>query len=91
MFNKFRLKFDGSLKDPFFVLNSAIEHIELNEYFVNTGRYLVGEAYPYLMDCGVLVGTLLGQTSWSNKVIHMQLTAPIGDNLVLMLRRKLLH
>lgn len=34
----------------------------------------------------VLVGTLLGQTSWSNKVIHMQLTTPIGENLVLMLR-----
>jgi hypothetical protein len=38
--------------DPFFVLNSAIDHAELNEYYINTGRYLVGEAYPYLMDCG---------------------------------------
>lgn len=52
LFNRFRLKFDGTLQDPFYVLNSAIEHSELNEYYVNTGRYLVEEQYPYLMDCG---------------------------------------
>ena len=45
-----------------------------------------GASFNGVQQGGVLVGTLLGQTSWSNKVIHMQLTAPIGDNLVLMLR-----
>ena len=52
LFNRFRLKFDGDLKGYYHVLNSAIEHTTLNEYYVNTGRYLVDEAYPYLMDCG---------------------------------------
>ena len=75
MFNKFRLKFDGSLKDPFFVLNSAIEHIELNEYFVNTGRYLVGEAYPYLMDCGKNVLARINNDS-------VEITFDTSDNII---------
>ena len=75
MFNRFRLKFDGELKDPFFVLNSAIEHIELNEYFVNTGRYLVGEAYPYLMDCGKNVLARINNDA-------VEITFDTSDNII---------
>lgn len=45
-----------------------------------------GASFNGVQQGSVIVGTLLGQTSWSNKVIHMQLATPIGDNLVLMLR-----
>ena len=70
MFNRFRLKFDGSLQEFYHVVNSAIESEELNEKFADTGRYLVNKEYPYVMGCGI--GTL-------TKITDAEVINAVGD------------
>jgi hypothetical protein len=75
MFNRFRLKFDGSLQEVYHVVNSAIESEELNEKFVDSGRYLVNEQYPYVMGCGN--GTL-------TKITDAEVVNVVGDLLTII-------
>ena len=75
MFNRFRLKFDGALQEYYHVVNSAIESEELNEKFVDTGRYLVSEQYPYVMSCGN--GTL-------TKITDAEVINAVGDLLTII-------
>lgn len=72
MFNRFRLKFDGSLQEVYHVVNSAIESEELNEKFVDSGRYLVAKEYPYVMGCGSGVLT---------KITDAEVVNAVGDLL----------
>ena len=75
LFNRFRLKFDGTLQEFYHVVNSAIESEELNEKFVDTGRYLVSEQYPYVMGCGN--GTL-------TKITDAEVINVVGDLLTII-------
>lgn len=59
--NRFRLYFQGSFTDDYYVLNSAIESDILNKFYVKTGRFLIGydkyltgtpENYQYVQSCG---------------------------------------
>lgn len=75
MFNRFRLKFDGSFQEYYHVVNSAILSEELNEKFVDTGRYLVSKEYPYVMGCGY--GTL-------TKITDAEVINAVGDLLTII-------
>lgn len=68
MFTRFRLYFDGAFQRYYHVLNSALESVELEGYYANTGRYLVNTATPYLLDCGT---TLLSRIE-NNAVINYE-------------------
>lgn len=52
LFNRFRLRYDGAYGDVYYVVNSAIPHATLNEYYVDTGAWLVPESTPYVSSCG---------------------------------------
>lgn len=65
LFNVFRLKmdydYDGDIEfgEVYYVVNSAIKSLTLNEYYAETGRPLNTRSIPYLMDCGQNVVTTI--------------------------------
>lgn len=61
MFNRFRLKFDGTYKTSYQVLNSSIKTAELNALYVNTNAYLNSKFPPIVFLCGkTILSTLTG-------------------------------
>lgn len=55
LFNRFRLYYDGAYRDYYQVLNSTIDTADLNEYYVETNRYLCEEELPLVYDCGYTI------------------------------------
>lgn len=60
--NRYRLFIDGAYSASYYVINSAIEQVELNKYYVKTGRFLVDyDSFKtgtplnrqYLQSCGL--------------------------------------
>lgn len=76
MFNRFRLKYDGALSSDFYyVVNSAIPHATLNEYYIDTGAWLVEESTPLVSSCGNGVLT---------KITDAEVINVVGDLLTII-------
>lgn len=75
LFNRFRLKYDGAYDDFYYVVNSAIPHATLNEYYVDTGAWLVPESTPYVSSCGNGVLT---------KITDAEVINVVGDLLTII-------
>ncbi len=75
MFNRFRLKYDGALDDFYYVVNAAIPHADLNEYYADTGAWLVAESTPFVNSCGYGVMT---------KITDAEVINVVGDLLTII-------
>lgn len=75
MFNRFRLKYDGALDDFYYVVNAAIPHATLNEYYADTGAWLVAESTPFVNSCGYGVLT---------KITDAEVINVVGDLLTII-------
>lgn len=61
MFNRFRIRFDGTYKEPYQVLNSSIKTEDLMSDYVDTGAYLNSQTPPVVFSCGkTILSTLTG-------------------------------
>ncbi len=76
LFNRFRLKYDGSLSTNIYhVVNSAISSEDLNELYVDTGRWLTADNPPFVMQCGNGVLT---------KITDAEVINVVGDLLTII-------
>ena len=62
LFNRFRLKFDGTLQEYYMAVNSSIATDILNDIYVGTGIYLSSATTQIIFDCGKTVLTTLEAT-----------------------------
>lgn len=76
LFNRFRLKYDGALSSQiYYVVNAAIPHATLNEYYIDTGAWLVDETTPLVGSCGNGVLT---------KITDAEVINVVGDLLTII-------
>ncbi len=78
MFNRFRLKFDGTYKDYYQVLNSSILTSVLNSNFVDTNAPLNSANPPIVFECGqTILSYLTGSVVINNEFENADI--PVGD------------
>lgn len=78
MFNRFRLKFDGTYKDFYMVLNSSIKTAQLNAVYVSTNAPLNSEIPPIVFGCGKTLLSYLNGNVVTNVLISDG-AVPTGD------------